>query len=157
MKICTKCNEQKSLIEYPKDKTKKDGVHTQCKVCHRERNKNKRLTDPVWREKANAKSAAYRSKFPDKNKQSIRNATLKAKYGITSKQYEELFKNQGYCCAVCGRKESKGYGKMPVDHNHVTGKVRGILCQPCNVTLGKVEEKEEILLSLIKYLRKNKE
>ena len=92
-------------------------------------------------------SVCFKSNFRHPNK---------AKYGITSKQYDELFASQGYKCAVCNCTQNNGYGKMPVDHCHTTGKVRAILCQSCNVTLGKVEEKEEILLALIEYLRKHK-
>ncbi len=156
MKQCTKCLQVKPFTDFHNDNHKKDKLHTQCKVCHSVRNKTKRKTDLVWRETQLKKAKEFREKYPDKNKESIRNATLKAKYGITSKQYDELFASQGYKCAVCNCTQNNGYGKMPVDHCHTTGKIRAILCQSCNVTLGKVEEKEEILLALIEYLRKHK-
>ena len=156
MKQCTKCLEFKTLDSFHNDKHKKDKLHTQCKLCHSIRNKSKRKTDLAWREVQLNKAKEYRNKYPEKNKESIRNATLKAKYGMTSAQYNELFASQGYKCAVCGCNKNQGRGKMPVDHCHATGKVRAILCQSCNVTLGKVGENEEILLSLITYLRKHK-
>ena len=156
MKQCTKCLQVKSFAEFHNDKHKKDNLHTQCKECHSLRNKTKRKTDIVWREMQAQRAKQYREKYPDKNRDTIRNSTLKAKYGITSKEYDTLFESQGYKCAVCGSSKNQVYGKMPVDHCHNTGKVRGILCQSCNVTLGKVEEKEEILLALIEYLKKHK-
>jgi hypothetical protein len=153
---CTKCKITKDESLFYKDKSKPNNLHTNCKLCHSSRNKLKRKTNLAWREMQLQKSKEYRNKYPDKNRNSIRNATLKAKYGITSKEYDDLFALQGYKCAVCGCTKNNGYGKMPVDHCHTTGKVRAILCQSCNVTLGKVGEKEEILLALINYLRKHK-
>ena len=153
---CTKCKITKDASLFYKDTSKLNNLHTNCKLCQSSRNKLKRKTNLAWRASQLQKAKEYRLKYPEKNKESIRNATLKAKYGITSKQYDELFQSQGYKCAVCNCTQNNGYGKMPVDHCHTTGKVRAILCQSCNVTLGKVGENEEILLSLIAYLRKHK-
>jgi len=52
-------------------------------------------------------------------------------YGLTPRQYIELFHSQGSVCAIC----KKNRKKMVVDHDHNTGIVRGILCDPCNKCL----------------------
>ncbi len=74
---------------------------------------------------------------------------LSSKYdGMTIEQYEELLKQQGNCCAIC-HKPAK---RLHVDHNHTTGKVRGLLCRPCNTGIGLLDESPSTLLSAVKYL-----
>lgn len=58
--------------------------------------------------------------------------SLAEKYGITPQQYEELLRHQEYGCAVCGKTEADNRQRLAVDHNHVTGKIRGLLCRRCN-------------------------
>jgi len=58
----------------------------------------------------------------------------KNKYGLTLEEFEELKKKQDYCCAICGEKK-----KLVVDHDHGTGKRRGIICYSCNIHLGVIE------------------
>ena len=53
-------------------------------------------------------------------------------YGITEAQYQELLKKQGHCCAVCLRDKETFPKNLAVDHNHVTGEIRGLLCAYCN-------------------------
>ena len=80
---------------------------------------------------------------------------LRQKYGITLDQYDDMLSDQGGVCAICGeynvdRKDT--HLRMPVDHCHKTGKVRGILCNRCNLVLGKVEDSIELLSKAINYL-----
>ena len=56
---------------------------------------------------------------------------LRWKYGISFFQWEELFEKQGRVCAICGRDDPAHTNGWATDHNHETGKVRGILCQKC--------------------------
>lgn len=156
MKYCSKCQTEKTLDFFFKDKSRKDGYALICKVCRLAHLKIKRETDAEFHKKCKERSAAYRKRFPEQTRNSIRNATLKLKYGITSLQYNEMFSAQGNCCKVCKRTESKGYGTFHVDHCHTTGKIRGILCQPCNVTLGKMEESPEKLRALANYIETHK-
>lgn len=68
---------------------------------------------------------------------------LKSKYGLSLEAYDTLLNNQNGSCAICSRKP----GKRPlhVDHNHSTGKVRGLLCHQCNWYLGTVDRAPDIL------------
>ena len=79
-------------------------------------------------------------------------------YSIPISKYKEMLKEQGGVCIICGRKETrKRKGKrvrLSIDHNHETGKIRGLLCHWCNVGLGHFDESVEFLLKAIKYLRK---
>jgi len=77
-------------------------------------------------------------------------------YGITEVEFEELFKKQGFCCAVCGTNHPRtksGRNPWHVDHCHETKKVRGILCFRCNIMLGNASDDPGILQAAIKYLK----
>ena len=121
--------------------------------------KIKRKTDPTWREKKNKESLKFRKENPEKYKNSVRNATLKKKYGITLIEYKALLERQGGVCAICRKPNHLLGGKqqLHVDHNHKTGKVRELLCHTCNTTLGKVNESLDVLFALVAYVLKHKE
>lgn len=90
-------------------------------------------------------------KYADKNREAIKKksrAAYKAnpgkthsyqiwhRYGITEKEYWTIFDAQGGCCAICGKTRKEDGRNLSVDHNHKTGKVRGLLCWKCNRALG---------------------
>ena len=76
-----------------------------------------------------------------------RNSMLKRKYGITHGEYLELHKQQNGGCALCFRQEEI----LHVDHNHDTGRVRGLLCHQCNWYLGTIDADPKIIDRIIKY------
>jgi hypothetical protein len=92
----------------------------------------------------------YKSK---KNKELPSTAWINSlkKYGITEEIYDRFFEAQNGCCAIC-RKPSD-YKRLAVDHDHLTGTVRGLLCQDCNLGLGLFKDNPESLLTAIIYLR----
>jgi hypothetical protein len=73
------------------------------------------------------------------------------KYGATTELYTRMFNSQGGVCLMCGKSNENGY-RLSIDHNHFTGKIRGLLCTGCNSKLGMVENLE-FLESAIKYLK----
>lgn len=79
---------------------------------------------------------------------------LRSKYGISSDDRDKMLADQKGCCAICKVSEPSGYN-WHVDHDHVTGKVRGLLCSKCNQGLGLFDEKTSNLEEAIKYLRKH--
>ena len=100
------------------------------------------------RSKAAIKQAAWREKNPDKYHDIQKRRRIKAHAKNFKLSFEELERliNQG--CEVCGRRD----GKICVDHDHVTGKFRGILCANCNLALGYVADSPGTLQKLITYL-----
>jgi hypothetical protein len=83
-------------------------------------------------------------------------AALLRKYRLTADEYNTLVKKQNGRCAICREAETaqlKGVIKrLSVDHDHVTGKVRGLLCQACNLVLGGCRDKVLTLMAAIQYL-----
>jgi DNA-directed RNA polymerase subunit RPC12/RpoP len=70
-------------------------------------------------------------------------------YGITQEEWDALFEKQGRVCAICKSTTSKTKFAWHTDHDHVTNKVRGILCQPCNNKIGFVERYRSIIESYL--------
>jgi hypothetical protein len=86
-----------------------------------------------------------------RNPEGIKNAWLLRHYGITLEHYKSKLKEQNGVCAICLRQDS--YFSLAVDHNHKTGKIRGLLCSQCNLALGKFNDNPEILNKAIIYLK----
>jgi hypothetical protein len=119
----------------------------QCKLCLETKgleffSKNSRYKDGYYKHCRKCHYSVYG-----------RDSHLRNRYGITEIEYHAMLEKQGYKCKVCGQehKESR-YGRIIVDHDHETGKIRGLLCQPCNMTLGTSKDNIETLKGLIKYL-----
>ena len=115
-RYCKKCKEIKPITEFVKYNRKEGkGFRYRCKVCL-----SKSYSDFYYR---HGKSEYHR----------------KRKYNITSGQFLELVQNQNHKCKICGGKLDMGR-KTHVDHNHTSGKIRGILCHTCNTALGHYEK-----------------
>lgn len=109
------------------------------------------------KEKVAAKS--YKKRNPEKGK----NGHLKRNYKIDLDQYNQMLLDQNLVCGICLKEEAAVDNKLgkvkdlAVDHCHITGKVRGLLCFRCNTSLGKFEDSIEILQRAIDYLNKSRE
>jgi hypothetical protein len=91
------------------------------------------------------KVAQWRKAHPDEVAKSNFRRRIK-RYGLTDEEYRQLVARQKGRCAICGRKE------LCIDHNHNTGKVRGLLCGRCNAALGLLDDSLEFVLKLGLYL-----
>ena len=78
---------------------------------------------------------------------------MKNRYGVTLEQYDKMFEGQNGVCAICGG-INKSDRRLAIDHNHETGKIRGLLCSNCNTGIGMLKENINILCSAISYLGK---
>lgn len=124
MRTCKTCGVAKPLEEFPPAKGYKDGRKPHCKPCKHAY--NKRYYTPEVRQKY-ARQAAY---------------------GVTPEAFSAMLDAQGGCCAICT-------GAMPnphIDHDHATGKVRGLLCKLCNAGLGQFKDDVARLSQAITYL-----
>ena len=82
---------------------------------------------------------------------SNRRSYLKRKYGITLEQYDAMLESQGGCCAIC-RRPPRDDISLHVDHHHGSGRLRGLLCFSCNVTVGHMREERDRLRAIADYL-----
>jgi hypothetical protein len=77
---------------------------------------------------------------------------MKTYYNITKEEYNNMFAEQGGKCAVCGRHQSDLNHTLVIDHDHVTGKVRGLLCMRCNTGIGFLGDSVYSLAKALEYL-----
>lgn len=89
------------------------------------------------------------------DKQKVYN--MKKDYNLTIAAYEELVEQQNFRCALCERHVSELHKPLFVDHDHTTGKVRGLLCIRCNTSLGGLGDSVAGLLKALNYLLKDTE
>jgi len=126
VKTCLCCHVTKRSIEFNRDDSTEDLLQSWCKSC-----------------------ATV----------SLRSHTLWTKYGLSPADYAEMVLAQDGKCAICGLPETavrRGKLKaLAVDHDYETGKVRGLLCQKCNVMLGMACDDPIRLRAAAKYLQKN--
>ena len=99
------------------------------------------------------KAKKYRTTFAAKNPTYYRDLHVERAYGITIDDINTIVDLQGGC-ALC---RSMTSGSLPwhVDHNHATGKIRGIICHNCNCILGFAKDSIETLQRAIRYLEEN--
>jgi len=159
---CAECRvEYRTKTNYMATYYKKNKSHWDAKQASPEyKNKknskrNERYrTDEVFRLSVIKRSKEYRIKNPTaKRQQDLR------RYGLTIELYDSLLAKQGGGCAICGRKESgdSKRRRLFVDHDHATGKVRGLLCASCNYGLGNFKDDIRIVENALAYLRRGDE
>ena len=153
LKGCTRCGEVKPPSAFHVDRQKKDGRHSICRACA-VKSARVRRANPEKRAACIERSRLYKLNNPEKYRSSVRNATLKAKYGIGLVEFAELLAKQGGACALCGATDpGVSWGRnLHVDHDHATGRIRGLLCQPCNTSLGKFKEDPALLRKAANYI-----
>ena len=110
----------------------------------------------IVKELQNKRYKDFRKNNPDYVRERDKKYWLKKKYGISVEQFAEMWASQNGKCANtrCSTLLFRGKGGFGIDHCHSTGKVRGLLCMKCNVSLGNVEDNISKLIGLIFYLKK---
>ena len=136
---CNKCGEVKDLETCfyktgRKTDKNKDNRHYTCKECTKARLKVS----------------------PSQSPERKRELFLKRNYGLTAEEYDEMLNRQSSQCACCGTDKPGGkHNVFCVDHDHVTGAVRDLLCKDCNIVLGIVQDSPEHLMRLIQYIARH--
>lgn len=144
-KRCGKCGVVKPVEEFDRQRRRRDGLQVNCRACMREINR-------AWYERNKEKmaglSTAWAAKNPERAKAIGRKGHLWKTYGLTLEDYDRRLEAQGGKC-VCGAAGEL----LHVDHDHETGEVRGLLCGPCNRTIGMALDSPERLMALARYLQ----
>lgn len=117
--------------------------------------KKAKASQKKWYNKNQLKLKQYRKQYYRKNKARTkainRNSVLKH-FGLTLESYNKMLMDQNFRCYICRVKVKRLKKSLAVDHDHKTGKVRGLLCNTCNIVLGLVKESTMRLGSMIDYL-----
>ncbi len=101
-------------------------------------------------EKERARCRAYAKANPDK----ARAKHLRATYGITIQCYEQALISQNHQCKICGLPWADRTRDFQIDHDHATGKVRGLLCHLCNKGLGMFGDKPQLMVNAALYVQR---
>lgn len=114
----------------------------------------------INREDYNKKRKLWADKYRLKRIKQARDSHLRVKFNITQNDYDKILKTQNNVCAICkenGKDKKSKDGKtirfFHIDHCHKTNKIRGILCQSCNIGIGKLRDSVKVLESAISYIR----
>jgi hypothetical protein len=169
-RICSRCNKEKDLLCFV-------GGRTKCKQCKNEETSERYYSNPDVMERKKAlekvkyhlhqdEKIAYAKKYLSANKERVnarkrvtyrkqgRNQWLKKNYGITSEEYEKILAKQNGRCAICETDIPNGLHKIwNVDHDHKSGKVRGLLCWNCNSAIGLLKDDDKVIENALRYVR----
>lgn len=96
--------------------------------------------------------AIYEKTCKECRKQHMRDNFRAYKYGLSEDQYKSKLEEQQGACAIC-QEESKEVA-LHVDHDHITGNVRGLLCRECNLAIGHLKDSLSIVMRAFRYLEK---
>lgn len=174
MKICTRCGESKPLTDFYQHPKMRDGRYNQCIVCRREYIDGWNRANRDWireRERARRETPEYKARKNELNQRAQANrrkrmgdaeykaahnrkamvGRLKATHGLTVEDIEKLLAEQGHACAIC-RAPMTLTGNRNVDHDHETGRIRGLLCGRCNTGLGNFRDQPALIESAMAYL-----
>ncbi len=156
---CSQCKEYKPKEEFYSRKSRKRGHNYRCKMCEKAYTQQPHARE-LLRERARRYSHRLKKENPEEYYRRSRRSCLN-QYGLTEKDYEELLEKQNGVCAICGkppygkRAAHNQESKLHIDHNHTTGKVRGLLCTRCNTSIGGFDENISIIEKAIQYLKEN--
>ncbi len=149
-KFCSKCNETKNLSDFSKHKQTGDGHNSWCRKCVSIVDKAYRKSHPEKAPVLALRAKKWRQGHP----QWQLRYNLRHHYKMLTGQYRQLLSEQHNRCKLC--KVTFSETKRPcVDHNHTTGKIRGLLCSKCNRGLGCFNDNIETFEAAVEYLKGN--
>jgi hypothetical protein len=135
-KYCQRCDRWLLHEQFHRDSSQSSGLRAHCRECQ----------------------AAYHKKNRARHLAGYRRRHLKQYYGMSQEEYNRRYIEQKGVCAICKkeceyrRRGGGGHRWLAVDHDHKTGKIRGLLCQKCNMILGLAFDNSDILRQAATYL-----
>ena len=161
MKQCRKCGIEKPQYEFYRASGTRDGLRGECKSCNLAQQHERYVANPApakarvkrWQQENADRLNAYRRQRRDDPivKQREWVSYLRRKYGMTAAGYDELLAKQAGVCAICSTRPAPGR-RLHVDHDHDTGRIRGLLCFTCNNALGDFEDDAVRLREAARYV-----
>jgi len=128
-KTCRKCHVSKDAADFGIDRSKSDGLKSYCRDC--------------------ARKYAQQRRHDSKSEHYLR------QYGITEPEFERLLSEANNECQLCDKKLTRNRGSSDaavLDHCHVTQRIRGVLCNSCNMLLGRLEKQPLLISRIQRYL-----
>lgn len=137
-KKCERCGTEKDESDFVLSKI--PGYHQRliCSECRKERIERRTIAEN------NVK--LYHVEYRAKNREKKNRKQILKKFNLTDEQYSHMIEKQNGCCAICGSKVP-----LAIDHCHSTGKIRGMLCRPCNTAIGMLKDNPHIMQSALDY------
>jgi hypothetical protein len=126
MKVCISCSIKKDEVEFNLRNRNGSSRKSECKPCEYQRTKRYRLKNPIQHR-----------------------ATV---YKITKEKLQELLNRSAGQCEICRREYTKPY----IDHDHITGEVRGVLCLQCNMAIGLMLDDPDIFRWAVEYIERHR-
>ncbi len=170
---CGRCREIKSVIEFsPSYVTAGRGT---CRPCVKASGPRQSAARAAWhaanKDRINAAAKERYAQDPEKHRalgleyyyrvkpanadiwnRKSHFGSIRRKFNMSPEEYEARIAAQGGGCAICDAKQSDAGHRLAVDHDHVTGKVRGILCRKCNTGLGCFGDSADGVQKALSYL-----
>lgn len=132
---CVGCRVVKPFSEFHVCRNRSSGFRSRCKPC----------TSLYMR--------GWHKTRPPPSAEKGRDKHLRQRYGLSHADYTTILQAQNSCCAICGTAEpGSGFNHFHVDHDHTTGRIRGLLCARCNQALGLFREDPRVITRAAAYL-----
>ena len=142
-KMCSKCGDVKLMSEFHKDATRKNGRYPFCKSCE-----SARKCNPVDRARSNAYYHSHRAQ--------VRSSQSAKRLGVSTAEYRTKFYEflvlQDSECGMCGDAYLSRPKHFVMDHDHGSGRLRGVLCTQCNTALGSLKEDPDRFRGGLEYM-----
>lgn len=157
MKPCSKCGEHKPVEAFNKRRGEcrpcQSGYRRDYGTANRERLNGAatEYRETNASELASKQRRRYANMPADERRRINREYALRHQYGISAERYDLMLDAQGGGCAICGTAPRRR--PLCVDHDHETGRIRGLLCTPCNTALGALGDNLQGVLKAVEYLR----
>jgi len=153
-KPCSRCKEVRPIADFRLRAESRDGYAYTCKPCQKiagQQYRARYADDPQFRAKRKTYAAEYHRKTWHDRRDRHHLGKVRARYGIEPSDYLALINAHGGRCAICKGAPTRT-GRLHVDHDHATGQIRGLLCDSCNLGLGKFGDSPDRLRAAIAYL-----
>ena len=148
--LCAGCNERLPATDEHFSRWPSGKHRNKCKPCRANEERRRVGRDP---EKRKASVNAWRKANPEKERARQKKQRLKTRYGLSEADHAAMLAAQDGKCAICDSNDGGGrWGRLVVDHEHETGRVRKLLCHGCNTVLGLMGEDPVRLRRAAEYL-----
>lgn len=147
-KGCNTCGKILEVENFQKQNTK-IGYRGSCKFCRHQNDRKKEA-------KTFLNECEFWHKLNSNTTERLRVKQIQNNFSISFEEALSLYhKSQNGCCSVCKKTKVENKKELSIDHCHVTGKIRGILCSNCNSGIGLLKDSIDILELAIEYLKQN--